>query len=235
MDLLRWTATQLGRIPTQAWVAVLTPLIGGAGTVVGSEFQRQYDARLFPEINQQRILALEGMWEGYGIQKIDDEEAKARLQERHVLIHKQLPAHYYKDYDDCTFAHPIQSTHGSAPRPKEDQAGVVWFPVHLTLAVKRTSWFSHKSLEGTLEITPQKSGDEIARHPSNTYDVKGRLEPNGDYIRLDYFHADPGKKDFGTILLENNSEGKLCGQFLSYGPISRSIVNGKYVFTNKGN
>jgi hypothetical protein len=69
-------------------------------------------------------------------------------------------------------------------------------------------------------------------HKTNTYKVTGRLEQSGDYIRLDYTNTDGGKKDFGTLLLENTSDGNLCGQFLTYRPISRGIVNGKYIFTD---
>lgn len=116
MGMLRWTATQIGRVPTQIWLAVLTPLICFAGTVVGSELQRQYDTRLFPEIKPQRVLALEGKWEGHGSQKIENEAAKARAQERHAFVYEQLlPAKDYKDYNDCTFTHSITSAH-AAPR-----------------------------------------------------------------------------------------------------------------------
>ena len=58
-------------------------------------------------------------------------------------------------------------------------------------------------------------------HKTNTYKVTGRLEQSGDYIRLDYTNTDGGKKDFGTLLLENTSDGNLCGQFLL---IDRSAV-----------
>jgi hypothetical protein len=124
-----------------------------------------------------------------------------------------------KQYNDC-----------SLKESKEASPPIIWFPAHLTLRVAQTSFFSRKSLEGSLEITPML--DKLS-HASSTYEVTGRLEQSGDYIRLDYLNTDASKKDFGTPLLENNSEGKLCGQLLSYGPISRTIVNGKYIFTAK--
>jgi hypothetical protein len=115
-----------------------------------------------------------------------------------------------KSYNDCTFK-----------TSKVDTVPTVWYPAHLSLQVARTSFFSKKSLQGILEITPTMKDTS---HKTNTYKVT---------VRLDYTNTDGGKKDFGTLLLENTSDGKLCGQFLSYGPVSRGIVNGKYIFTEK--
>lgn len=206
------------RIPTPIWVVVLGPLIA----IGGSEIQKALDTSIYPEINKERIKTLEGEWEGFGIQAITDDDSKRRLKEQKVKIVEVMNKDL-KDllvlYNDCTFK-----------ASKGDALPTVWYPAHLALRVVRTSFFSRKSLQGILEITPTM---ENTSHKTNTYKVTGRLEQSGDYIRLDYTNTDGGKKDFGTLLLENTSDGKLCGQFLSYGPISRGIVNGKYIFTEK--
>lgn len=206
------------RIPTPIWVVVLGPLIA----IAGSEIQKALDTSIYPEINKERIKTLEGEWEGFGIQVITDDDSKRRLKEQKVKIVEVMNKDL-KDllvlYNDCTFK-----------ASKGDALPTVWYPAHLALRVVRTSFFSRKSLQGILEITPTM---ENTSHKTNTYKVTGRLEQSGDYIRLDYTNTDGGKKDFGTLLLENTSDGKLCGQFLSYGPISRGIVNGKYIFTEK--
>ena len=216
MNFLARIGNMFSRIPTPIWVVVLTPLIG----IAGSEIQKAIDTSLYPEINKERVKTLEGEWEGFGIQAITDDDSKQRLKDQKVKINdatylKKL----FKLYGDCTFK-----------KPKEGTADTLWYPAHLTLQVVRTSFFSRKSLQGILEITPMM---ETTSHKTNTYKVTGRLEQSGDYIRLDYTNTDASKKDFGTLLLENTSDGKLCGQFLSYGPVSRGIVNGKYIFTGK--
>lgn len=218
MNLLKPIGNLLAKVPTTIWALFLAPTIA----VAGSEIQKFLDASAYPEINKQRIMALEGKWEGYGIQPITDDDSKRRLKERGVKVNDQISSELkdlLKTYNDCTFT-----------EFKEGTPSITWYPAHLTLKVVRTSFLSRKSLQGTLEITP--SINKLS-HASNVYEVTGRLEQNGDYIRLDYLNPDPSKKDFGTLQLENNSEGRPCGQFLSFGPISRSIVSGKYVFTNK--
>jgi hypothetical protein len=205
----------LSQVPTQIWVVLLTPLIA----ITGSEVQKSLESRTYPEINKERIQALEGKWEGYGIQPIIDEESRRRLKDRQIKVNNKLDPELLKSFNDCTFKDSAETS-----------TKIIWFPAHLALQVERTSFLSRKSLQGTLEISPLL---EKPSHLSSTYTVTGRLEQNGDYIRLDYVNDDPSKKDFGTLLLEYNSEGKLCGQFLSYGPISRTIVSGKYIFTSK--
>ena len=79
-------------------------------------------------------------------------------------------------YDDCTFM-----------KSKIDASPTVWYPAHLALQVVRTSFFSRKSLQGTLEITPAMKDNS---HKTNIYKVIGRLEQGGDYIRLDYTNTD---------------------------------------------
>lgn len=74
---------------------------------------------------------------------------------------------------------------------------------------------------------------ENLSHITNTHKVTARLEQSGDYIRLDCTSTDAGKKDFGTLLLETTNDGKPCGQLLSYCPISRGIVNGNEIFSEK--
>ena len=216
MNFLSRIGNMFSRIPTPIWVVVLTPLIG----IAGSEIQKAVDTSIYPEINKERVKTLEGEWEGFGIQAITDDDSKRRLVEQKVKIND--PANLknlFKLYGDCTFKKPNEST-----------ADTLWYQAHLTLQLVRTYFFSRKSLEGTLEITPSM---ETNSHKTNSYKVIGRLEQSGDYIRLDYTNTNPAKKDFGTLLLENTSDGMLCGQFLSYGPISRGIVNGKYIFTEK--
>lgn len=219
MNLLTRFGNMFSRIPTSIWALVLTPIIA----IGGSEIQKSLEASAYPEINKERIKALEGKWEGFGIQTITDKDSRQRLKERGVKIAFKMNPEL-KDllasYDSCTFK-----------ESKEITPPILWYPAHLTLKVVRTSFFSRKSLQGMLEISPML---EKTSHLSNTYEVTGRLEQSGDYIRLDYANTDASKKDFGTLLLENNSDGKLCGQFLSYGPISRGIVNGKYIFTGIG-
>lgn len=206
------------KVPTPIWVVVLTPLIG----IAGSEIQKSLDTSTYPEINKERIKTLEGKWEGYGIQTITDDDSRKRLDEQQVKVIDAMNPDLKSlldSYNNCTFK-----------ESKESAAPTVWYPAHLTLQVVRTSFFSRKSLQGILEITPMM---KTTSHNTNTYEVIGRLEQSGDYIRLDYTNTDASKKDFGTLLLENTSDGKLCGQFLSYGPVSRGIVNGKYIFTGK--
>jgi len=219
MNFFTRLGSMLSRIPTSIWALFLAPLIG----IAGSEMQKSLEARTYPEINIERIKALEGKWEGYGIQSITDDDSRQRLKEREVKIFDNINQELkglLKSYNDCSFR-----------ESKEMAPPIVWYPAHLTLQVVRTSFFSRKSLQGMLEISPLL---EKTSHLSTNYQVTGRLEQSGEYIRLDYVNTDSSKKDFGTLLLENNSDGKLCGQFLSYGPISRGIVNGKYIFTGKG-
>jgi|LakMenE18May11ns_1017448.scaffolds.fasta_scaffold9704047_2 hypothetical protein len=211
----------VSRIPTPIWVAVLGPLIA----IAGSEIQKALDTSIYPEINKERIKALEGKWEGFGLQLIDNDDSKKRLRKQEVIVANTTddgPKSLLTLYDECTFK---AST-------KESSVPIVWYPAHLSLQVVRSSFFSRKSLQGVLEITPVMETKTLS-HKSNIYKITGRLEQSGDYIRLDYTNTDAGKKDFGTLLLENTSDGKLCGQFLSYGPISRGIVNGKYIFSEK--
>jgi hypothetical protein len=218
MNFLARIGNMFSKIPTPIWVVVMGPLVA----IAGSEIQKGLDTSIYPEINKERIKKLEGKWEGFGIQAITDNDSKRRLEEQKVIVVKAIDEDLKKllvSYDDCTFK--ISKRDGAVP--------TVWYPAHLTLQVVRTSFFSRKSLQGILEITPKMK--DIS-HETNTYKVTGRLEQSGDYIRLDYTNTDGGKKDFGTLLLENTSDGKLCGQFLSYGPISRGIVNGKYIFTD---
>ena len=218
MNFLARIGNMFSRIPTPIWVVVLGPLIA----IAGSEIQKALDTSIFPEINKERIKALEGKWEGFGIQAITDGNSRRRLNDQKVKVIDgiNLDLKRLLDlYDDCTFK-----------KSKIDASPTVWYPAHLALQVVRTSFFSRKSLQGTLEITPAMKDNS---HKTNIYKVTGRLEQGGDYIRLDYTNTDGGKEDFGTLLLENTSDGKLCGHFLSYGPISRGIVNGKYIFTEK--
>jgi hypothetical protein len=210
MNLLARIGNMFSKIPTPIWVVVLGPLIA----IAGSEIQKALDTSLYPEINKERIKTLEGEWEGFGIQAITDDDSKRRLKEQEVKVVEVMNPELkglLKSYNDCTFK-----------TSKVDTVPTVWYPAHLSLQVARTSFFSKKSLQGILEITPTMKDTS---HKTNTYKVTGRLEQSGDYIRLDYTNTDGGKKDFGTLLLENTSDGKLCGQFLSYGPVSRGIVN----------
>lgn len=219
MNFLARFGNMFSKIPTPIWAVVLGPLIA----LAGSEIQKALDTSIYPEINKERIKTLEGKWEGFGIQAIADNDSKRRLKEQKVIVAETIDknlGYLLKSYDDCTFK--ISERQSNVP--------IVWYPAHLSLQVVRTSFFSRKSLQGILEITPVM--DNVS-HKTNTYKVTGRLEQSGDYIRLDYTNTDRGKKDFGTLLLENTSDGKLCGQFLSYGPISRGIVNGKYIFSEK--
>jgi|GEM_PF-5920405 hypothetical protein len=219
MNFLARIGNMFSRIPTSIWVVVLGPLIA----IAGSEIQKAVDTSIYPEINKERIKALEGKWEGFGIQLIADDESKRRLKKREVIVAKTTdedPKSLLTMYNECTF----KASMGESAVP------LVWYPAHLSLQVVRSSFFSRKSLQGVLEITPVM---ENLSHTTNIYKVTGRLEQSGDYIRLDYTNTDARKKDFGTLLLENTSDGKLCGQFLSYGPISRGIVNGNYIFPEK--
>jgi hypothetical protein len=218
MNFLARIGNIFSRIPTPIWVVVMGPLVA----IAGSEIQKGLDTSIYPEINKERIKKLEGKWEGFGIQAIPDNDSQRRLEKQEVIVVKPLDKNLkvlLASYDECTY----KISRG------DDAVPTVWYPAHLTLQVVRTSFFSRKSLQGILEITPTMKN---LSHKTNTYKVTGRLEQSGDYIRLDYTNTDGGKKDFGTLLLENTSDGKLCGQFLSYGPISRGIVNGKYIFTD---
>lgn len=213
---LRGIGALFGKVPVEIWVLLLAPLIAFAGT----ELQKYREAIAYPEINKERTKSLEGTWEGYGIQEIDNKETLRKLNESDIKVNKQAHPELMKLYDDCTFSETAKGT-----RP------VIWFPAHLTLTTVRTSWFGRTHLQGSLEITPLFRKKYI--HPTISYTLEGRLEKNEDYIRLDYTNKDPAKKDFGSILLEYSPDGKLCGHFLSYGRISRSIVNGKYIFYDK--
>jgi hypothetical protein len=213
---LRGVNSLFGKVPVEIWVLFLAPLVAFAG----SEIQKYREATAYPEINKERTKSLVGKWEGYGIQEIDNNETLRKLRDSDIKVNNQAHPELMKLYDDCT---STDTTKGSRP--------VIWFPSHLTLTTVRTSLFGRTHLQGSLEITPQFR--KKYNHPTISYALEGRLEKNEDYIRLDYTNKDSSKKDFGSILLEYSPDGKLCGHFLSYGRISRSIVNGKYIFYDK--
>jgi hypothetical protein len=206
----RWIRT----VPTAIWAIILGPIIAIAGT----EVQKFLDTRYYPEIDKTRMNVLSGRWGGYGIQAVTEKSSIERLKDRKMKVETRLNADIEKDIKDCTNKSVVEKFNT-----------FITFPAHLSLEAKRTSFLSRKTLTGTLEITPRSISD-FATHKSAIYDVSGRLEQHGDYVRLDYVNSDPSKKEFGTILLEYNSDGKLCGKFVSYGPISRAIVQGDYVF-----
>jgi hypothetical protein len=206
----QWICT----IPTAIWVVILGPAIAVAGT----EVQKFLDTRAYPEIDKNRINVLSGKWGGYGIQPVTEKSSIDRLNDRKFIVEKKLSPTIEKDIKDCMNKSAVEKFNA-----------FIMYPAHLSLEAKRTSFLSRKTLTGTLEITP-RTGSDLTTHKSSNYNLTGRLEQHGDYIRLDYINSDPSKKEFGTILLEYNSDGKLCGKFVSYGPISRSIVQGDYVF-----
>jgi hypothetical protein len=209
----QWVRT----VPTAIWAVVLGPIIAIAGT----EVQKFLDTRAYPEIDKNRINVLSGRWGGYGIQPVTEQSSIERLKDRGMKVEEDLNKDFEKTMKDCTNKSKIET-------PEK----FITFPAHLSLEAQRTSFLSKKILFGTLEITP-RTINEFEPHKSSIYAVTGRLEQHGDYIRLDYVNSDPSKKEFGTILLEYNSDGKLCGKFVSYGPISRAIVQGDYVFAKE--
>jgi hypothetical protein len=220
MGILSRISNCLAKIPTAIWLAIIGPSLAFGG----AECQRWRSTTAYPEINIERIQALEGTWEGYGIQPVTDGDSEEKLRKKLVQIRK--PSHPpVKDllisYNEC-----------AAKKIEDADQPTTWFAAHLTLKVVQTTLTSRKSLEGVLELTPTLEEDEL-KHSSNTYNVTGKLEQGGDYIRLDYRNMDGATKDFGTLLLENTGDKKLCGQFMSYGPISNSIASGKYIFTSK--
>jgi hypothetical protein len=75
MDVLTRIGNLLSKIPTSIWALVLAPLIG----IAGSEIQKSFEASAYPEISKERIKALEGMWEGYGIQPLSLKELEYGL------------------------------------------------------------------------------------------------------------------------------------------------------------
>lgn len=206
----QWICT----VPTAIWVVILGPMIAIGGT----EVQKFLDARSYPEIDKNRINVLSGRWGGYGIQPVTEQSSIDRLRDRKMEVETKLDQNIEKEIKDCTNRSAVDKF-----------KTFITYPAHLTLEAKRTSFLSRKTLIGTLEITPRKESN-FAPHKSTRYEIGGRLEQHGDYVRLDYVNSDPSKKEFGTILLEYNSDGKLCGKFVSYGPISRAIVQGDYVF-----
>jgi hypothetical protein len=98
------------------------------------------------------------------------------------------------------------------------------YPAHLDLQVQG------KKIFGELEITA-KIGK---RHVEKKFKLLGSLADR-DYIRLDYKTGETGTIEFGTILVELDPPGKkLKGMFVSFGPITRTIVGGRYEF-DRGN
>ena len=166
-----------------------------------------------------------------------EDDAFKRLQEQNIKVYS-LEANPAKnnqtirnDKAEISDQNRIEGKINDCSGNKNALEGIkqyIVFPAHLRLEAKRTSFQSKKLISGNLEITPQKQ-DKFPEHKSSNYEVSGRLEQNGNYLRLDYTNVDPSKKDFGTILLEYNGDGKLCGKFVSYGPISRTIVQGDYI------
>jgi len=95
------------------------------------------------------------------------------------------------------------------------------YPAHLDLKVQG------KKIFGDLEITA-KIGK---KHVEKKFRLTGNLADR-DYIRLDYKTNETGTIEFGTILVELDPSGnELKGMFVSFGPITRTIVGGKYKFT----
>ena len=107
--------------------------------------------------------------------------------------------------------------------------GKIEFPAHLDLKVEGRRIF------GELELTINKvSDDKHIDHEEKKFALTGSLADR-DYIRLDYKTREEGTIEFGTILVMLDPAGKkLDGRFVSYGPVSRSIVGGSYNF-NKVN
>lgn len=204
-------------VPTAIWAIILGPIIA----ITGTEVQKFLDTRDYPEIDKSRLNVLSGRWGGHGIQPVTEQSSIDRLKDRGMKIENDLNKDFEKNIKDCTNKSKIET-------PEK----FVTFPAHLSLEAKRTSFLSKKALVGTLEITP-RTISEFEQHKSAIYAVNGRLEQHGDYIRPDYVNTDPSKKEFGTILMEYNSDGKLCGKFVSYGPVSRAIVQGDYIFAKE--
>ena len=188
------------------------PLFGFFGWV-GSTYQKNREEAKYPEISVSRSKALVGRWEGYGLQPITDNETMERLNIRKIKIQKQPDKETFKEIKNCL-------NHASEAR----LGPYIDFPAHLQLKV------TGKLISGNLELTPLFL--DIHTHDSADYQIKGRLEQN-EYVRIDYVNTDLAKKEFGTILLQFTEDGRLCGKFVSYGPISRAIVNGDYIFRKK--
>jgi hypothetical protein len=214
-QLTKKTYDVIRTIPTAIWAIIIAPAVAISGT----EIQKFLDTKAYPEIDKSRINVLDGRWGGYGIQPVTEDSSIKRLHDKQLRVDRYRPnTKIEADIKDCTNKTKIDKLES-----------FIVFPAHLSMEAKRTSFLSRKMIYGTLEITPQRK-NEFAAHESNFYTITGRLEQHGDYIRLDYVNTDQSKKEFGTILLEYNSDGKLCGKFVSYGPVSRGIVQGDYVF-----
>lgn len=201
-----------GKIPGPVWAVVVSSLFGFFGWL-GSTYQKNREEAKYPEISVSRSKALVGRWEGYGIQPITDNQTMERLNIRKILIQKKPDNETFKEIKNCQ-NNPSESN----PVPYID------FPAHLQLKVEG------KLISGNLELTPLFV--DINTHDSTSYQIKGRLEQN-EYVRIDYVNTDLAKKEFGTILLQFTEDGRLCGKFVSYGPISRAIVHGDYIFRKK--
>jgi hypothetical protein len=120
MNVLNRIGNTFSRIPTSIWALLLAPLIG----IAGSEIQKYFEASTYPEINKERIKALEGKWEGYGIQPVTDDGSRRRLEELGVKVSDQVNQDLkalLKQYNDCSFK-----------ESKEASPPIIWFPAHLT-------------------------------------------------------------------------------------------------------
>jgi hypothetical protein len=201
-----------GKIPGPVWAVVVSSLFGFFGWL-GSTYQKNREEAKYPDISVSRSKALVGRWEGYGIQPITDNETMERLNIRKILIQKKPDNETFKEIKSCQ-----NNPSEAKPVPYID------FPAHLQLKVEG------KLISGNLELTPLFI--DINTHDSADYQIKGRLEQN-EYVRIDYVNTDLAKKEFGTILLQFTEDGRLCGKFVSYGPISRAIVHGDYIFRKK--
>ena len=248
------------RISPEWWRLVFTTvLVPSVSWTVVNFYADWKEQQKYISIQPATTKLLEGDWEGYGIQPVDS-DSEPRLKAKQVNIQSSIseeeadkaegdqPGHKFdmelvkkSNIPDANKSHIIELL------KQGDRSDLVKIFKQLNLCTNKkqrdlplSKWtffqahlknlkVSKRQILGELQITPDFS-DKV-KHVSSTYQVTGRLEQNGDYIRLDYVNADKTRKDFGTILLEVTPENVLCGKFVSFGPISRSIVQGDYVFS----
>ena len=250
----------LSKISPECWrIGFTTVLVPSVSWVFVNFYADWKEQQKFITIQPATTKLLEGNWEGYGIQPVDD-DSEPRLKTKEVNIQNPISK---EEADQAEAGQPgyesdievikksniseAQKAHIIQALKQGDRSDLVKIFKQINLCTNKkgrvlppSKWtffqahlnglkVNKRQLLGELLITPDFS-DKV-KHSSSAYQVTGRLEQNGDYIRLDYVNADKTRKDFGTILLEQTPENVLCGKFVSFGPISRSIVQGDYVFS----
>jgi hypothetical protein len=227
----------LRKIDTAIWTA----LFGLIGTFIASPIAMQIFNQLkLPEISDKRRQALEGRWEGFGMQELSKEDKQALGKTNSIL---RFPAHLVLDVEGRTIKGTLelitytfdsenqiekQEPHGS--KAIEDRsmpdASISQQAANRNSSAKANDLGNSKGSNG-LAIEHM---DHVTKHKEITYNLSGHMVAN-DYIRLDYVSSDPAVIEFGTLLLKLAPVGsELKGKYVSYGPITERLVKGEYIF-----